>query len=401
MHNINLALVFYKISFTKNVKGVKSVSVSIFSKKVLYSMIKPATKLSLLMLAAIAMSGCAYSSDALFPSLFGSDEQEGIAAGTMDSEDTSIPALGSTNFEPVEISEGSNTGTFVGQKVVMFRSELAQLQNAIRNNNAQLQQIRASVVNNALQYHKVVGMIEAKLQVGTTPGNPTMFGMLEGAQNNIQVMNANTNALNQLAARVSADAANTDYLVDAVRSSYSISGAVDEDHRQLRILENEANQTSILMNSLLNEINNDIVRQKQYTSTANDNIAALSAAIKVGSYGVNNVPLSTGKTVSPHFGTQTQVVGSGSPLFVAKLNKAGTRYKAGLKQAVDSARAKKPSVIFDIVAVSPAAGSSAAAKSNATQVFQDLIDMGVSADKITLSAKTGDVASSEVRVFVR
>ena len=353
------------------------------------------------MLAAIAMSGCAYSSDALFPSLFGSDEQEGIAAGTMDSEDASIPALGSTNFEPVEISEGSNTGTFVGQKVVMFRSELAQLQNAIRNNNAQLQQIRASVVNNALQYHKVVGMIEAKLQVGTTPGNPTMFGMLEGAQNNIQVMNANTNALNQLAARVSADAANTDYLVDAVRSSYSISGAVDEDHRQLRILENEANQTSILMNSLLNEINNDIVRQKQYTSTANDNIAALSAAIKVGSYGVNNVPLSTGKTVSPHFGTQTQVVGSGSPLFVAKLNKAGTKYKAGLKQAVDSARAKKPSVIFDIVAVSPAAGSSAAAKSNATQVFQDLIDMGVSADKITLSAKTGDVASSEVRVFVR
>lgn len=363
-------------------------------------MTKSATKLSLLMLSLFVMSGCAYSSDALFPSLFGSDEQEGIASGTSDSDENAVPGLGSTNFEPVKVSDGSNTGTFVGQKVVMFRSELTQLQSAIRANNAQLQQIRASVVNNALQYHKVIGMIEAKLQVGTTPGNPNMFGMLEGAQNNIQVMNANTNALSQLAARVSADTANTDYLVDAIRASYSISGAVDEDHRQLRILENEANQTSILMNSLLNEVNSDIVRQKQYIATASDNISNLAAAIKVGSYGVNNVPLGGAKASAPRFGAN-QAVGSGSPLFIAKLNKAGNKYKDGLKQAVKSARAKKPSVVFDVVAVSPANGNTAGAKSNATQIFQDLIDMGVSADRINLSAKTGNVSASEVQVFVR
>ena len=265
-------------------------------------MTKSATKLSLMMFAVFVMGGCSYSSDALFPSLFGSDEQENIASGSMEASEEAVPGLGSTNFEPIKISEGGNTGTFVGQKVVMFRSELTQLQSAIRSNNAQLQQIRASVINNALQYHKVVGMIEAKLQVGTTPGNPNMFAMLEGAQNNVQVMNSNTNALSQLAARVSADAANTDYLVDAIRASYSISGAVDEDHRQLRILENEANQTSILMNSLLNEVNSDIVRQKQYISTANDNIAGLASAIKVGSYGVNNVPLSTSAATGSRFG---------------------------------------------------------------------------------------------------
>ncbi|MBQ8661676.1 MAG: hypothetical protein IJ482_05050 [Alphaproteobacteria bacterium] len=365
-------------------------------------MTKSATNLSFMMLAVFVMSGCSYSSDALFPSLFGSDEQENIASAAPEASADVVPGLGSTNFEPVKVSEGGNTGTFVGQKVVMFRSELTQLQSAIRSNNAQLQQIRASVINNALQYHKVIGMIEAKLQVGTTPGNPNMFAMLDGAQNNIQVMNANTNALSQLAAKVSADAANTDYLVDAIRASYSISGAVDEDHRQLRILENEANQTSILMNSLLNEVNSDIVRQKQYVATASDNIGNLAAAIKVGSYGVNNVPLSGASAAASHFGASSQaVVGSGSPLFVAKLNKAGTKYKEGLKQAVNSARAKKPSVVFDVVAVSPANGSSAGAKSNATQIFQDLIDMGVGADKINLSAKTGNVTSSEVQIFVR
>ncbi len=144
-------------------------------------MTKSAANLSLLMASLFVISGCAYSSDALFPSLFGSNEQEEFASSN-DSDENAIPGLGSTNFEPVKVSEGGNTGTFVGQKVVMFRTELAQLQNAIRINNGQLQQIRASVVNNALQYHKLIGMIEAKLQVGTTPGNPNMFSMLDGAQ---------------------------------------------------------------------------------------------------------------------------------------------------------------------------------------------------------------------------
>lgn len=239
-----------------------------FFNKVLYSMTKSALKMYLSAVSMFLISGCTYSSDALFPSLFGSDAQEEMAAGDGGFSDEAVPALGSTNFEPLEISEGGNTGTFVGQKVATFRSELAQLQASIRNNNAQLQQIRGSVINNALQYHKVIGMIEAKLQVGTTPGNPQMFGMLQSAQSNIQTMNANTIALSQLSTRVQSDAANTTYLADSIKAAYGISGAVDEDHRQLRILENEATQTSILINSLLTEINSDISRQQQYIETA-------------------------------------------------------------------------------------------------------------------------------------
>ena len=340
------------------------------------------------------LGGCAYSSDAIFPSLFGENEQDVVTT-----ENAEVSVVGSTNFEPVKITDGNNTGTFVGQKVVMFRSELNQLQHSISNNNAQLQQIRASVVNNALQYHKAIGMIEAKLQVGTTPGNPQMFSMLEGAQNNIQVMNGNANTLTQLAAKVAADSANTDYLVNAIRAAYTISGAVDEDHRQLHILENEAGQTSILMNSLLNEINNDISRQKQYINTASDTIVHLSSAIKVGSYGVNNVPLNN-QVSANNFGV-TSSVSSGSPLFAVKFNKAGINYKDGLKQAVSNALSKKPSVIFEVVAVSPANGSGAIAKNNATQIFQDMVDMGVSPANINLSAKTGTGTNSEVQIFVR
>lgn len=361
-------------------------------------------KTSLALVSMFLINGCAYSTDALFPSLFGSDTQEEMASPSgIITEDTNVP-VGTNSFEPVEVSAGSNTGTFVGQKVMTFRSELTQLQTSIRNNNAQLQQVRGSVINNALQYHKVIGMIEAKLQVGTTPGNPQMFAMLQGAQNNIQVMNANTNALSQLSARVSADAANTSYLLDSIRAAYSISGAVDEDHRQLRILENEANQTSILINSLLAEINSDVARQQQYIETSRNYIVDLNSAIKTGSFGISNSPLVSSHVTPAGFG-KNKAVHSGKPLFVAKFNKSKVDYKAGLKKAVSSAVSRKPNVMFDVVAVSPANGnqlSSANAKNNATQIFQEMISMGVSADKINLSAKTSPtVNSSEVQIFVK
>ena len=181
---------------------------------------------------------------------------------------------------------------------------------------------------------------------------------------------------------------------------------MDEDHRQLRILENEANQTSITINSLLAEINNDVLRQKQYIETANNYIMDLNQAIKVGSYGVNNAPLISSQVSAVHPAyAGNNPAASGKPLFVAKFNKSKVNYKQGLKQAVSSAVSRKPGVMFEVVAVSPVNGSRLAAgnaRNNAAAVFQDIVEMGIGADKISLSSKTSDSAtSSEVHVYVK
>lgn len=363
---------------------------------------KKIAKISSLMMA-VALGGCTYSQDAIFPSLFGSDIQEQAA---QDNTANAGIVLGTTNFEPVNISEVSNTGTFVGQKVLTFRGELNQLQNSIRANNAELQKIRSSIINNALEYHKTIAEIETKLQVGTTPGNPHMFEKLAKAENNIQVMNTNAAALNQLSGKISADTANTDYLVEAIRSAYSISGAVDEDHRQLRILENEAGQTSVLMHSLLNEINSDISRQQQYVKTANANIANLSSAIRVGSFGVNNTPISVSPMLTANAENITQVdadvpafVG-GKPLFAVRFANKNVDYKDGLKKAVANALAKKKNVVFDVVAVNSLQSTSA--NEYASKIFQEVISLGVSADKVNISSKI-DTESDypSVVIFVR
>ena len=90
---------------------------------------------------AVALSGCTYSQDAIFPSLFGSDIQEQAA----ENQSNAGIVLGTTNFEPVNVSEVSNTGTFVGQKVMTFRGELNQLQNSIRVIKMQLESERKRI----------------------------------------------------------------------------------------------------------------------------------------------------------------------------------------------------------------------------------------------------------------
>lgn len=367
---------------------------------------KIAINLSLAAVSVLTMGGCTFSSDALFPSLIGSDDQEQVATAYQNTGN--LPTLGTTNFEPIEIEEGSKTGTFVGQKVISFRNELSQLQSSIKKHNEELQKVRASVINNAMQYHKTIGTIEAKLQVGTTPGNPNMYILLQNAQNNIQTMNINTDTLNQLSARVASDAAMTTYLLDSIRAAYGVSGAIDEDHRQLRILENETNQTSILINSLLSEVNADISRQQQYIESARNYIVDLNSSIKVGSYGVANSPLVTSSVspaVNPILIGNSSVPATAKPLFVAKFNKANVNYHDGLRLAVSNAVSAKPNVRFDIVSVTPSSAaqlSKTNAQKNAGEIFKEIINMGVSADKVSLSSKTSsDATSPEVRIYVK
>mgnify|MGYP001051448262 CR=1 FL=1 len=373
---------------------------------------KTGLTLSFISGSLLLLGGCAFSSDALFPSLVGSSSQEAYNAEKNGIDSADLPMLGSSSFEPLEVSKGGDTGTFVGQKVISFRNELTQLQNAIRTNNSELQKIRTAVISNASQYHKTVGAIEAKLQVGTTPGNPQMYALLQSAQNNVQQMNVNSNALQQLSARVTSDASVVNNLLDSIRATFSISGAVDEDHRQLRILQNETNQTAILINSLLNEVNSDVSRQIQYNETANSNIVQLDSAIKRGSYGVSNVPLSApmpvitsaSRTAPASFNADNTAV-AGKPLFVAKFNKGNVNYKDGLRRAVNAAKAKKANVVFEVVAVTPISGGTSArsnAQNQATTIFQEIVNMGVNAERVSLSSRTNAEASSpEVQIFVR
>ena len=358
------------------------------------------------LLAALAMCGCSFASDALFPSLSDNDvsdvEVERVTVepsdmgGSMDVSATP-PKMGTTNFKPLTVTPGAVTGTFVGQKVVTFRKELDQLQKTILRRNAELQAIRDKSADDARRYHETVAFINARLQVGTTPGNPKMQAKWQDAQRRLEMMGQDVASMNQLATQVAMDSAMTSYLLDSVRAAYNLSGAVDEDHHQLRILEDETNQTAVLIERLLTELNEDIKRQQQYVAGEKRNLTTLALAIKDGQlYGASlssQIPSRGDETLISTMQASSALpianIAGRRALVVIRFDKPNVPYEQALYRAVKTALERQSDAMFDLVAVTPVgmkASSAHGSRRYAEAVLRSLSAMGLPASRVNLSA---------------
>jgi len=94
---------------------------------------------------------------------------------------------------------------------------------------------------------------------------------------------------------------------------------------------------------------------------------------------------------------------------VIRFDQPNVDYEQPLYTAVSRALERKPGATFTIQAVSPNASSAAevasntkASRENATKVLHSLTEMGMPADRLSLSATMSpDVQSGEIRIFVR
>ncbi|MDP7097946.1 MAG: hypothetical protein QF511_05420, partial [Rhodospirillales bacterium] len=157
------------------------------------------------------------------------------------------PQLGQTNFQPSGVTPGASTGTFVGKRVDELREELKKLQSAISQHNSGLQQLRAKMVQDSQRYHGTIAAVNSRLQVGTTPGNPILVRQYNSAQADLDRVSADIGEMNKLATAVAGDSTMSAYLSESTRAAFGVSGAIDDDHRQLAILEDEVNRTVVLI----------------------------------------------------------------------------------------------------------------------------------------------------------
>ncbi len=380
---------------------------------------------------AVLLSGCSLDSNVLWP-----DDPSDAPYASVGSQDTAIPqlaasppprstigaapppALGTTNFVPPPISSPQATGTFVGQKVSQHRSELRTLQVSINEHNRKLQEIRNVTTANAQRYHGTVAVVTARLQLGTTPGNPVLVNQWNAAQLALDRISSDITSMTSLGTTVAADSAMSAYLLESLRATYGLSGAIDEDHRQVSILEDETNRTVVMVDRLLNELSEDIARQTGYVGNARGDLTTLSLAVKNGEmYGaslgnrafstaapvVSMAPSSLGRSSSRYAGADRR------PLVVIRFDRPDVPYQQALYSAVKKAQERKPSAQFDLVAVAPTSSSAAQSqlaqsksKRHAQEVLRTLNDMGLPSEVVTLSATTsGDTATNEVHIYVR
>jgi hypothetical protein len=381
--------------------------------------------------AAFGLASCGSIDDAMFGGDSGSDQSAAAdtsAPGTLpDTSSTTAPAAtasmpgtlpggagGSSvaagpniSITPVTIEAGVNTGTAVGQKVAQLRADVAGLQDKIVSAAQRLADLRGQAGASAASYHDTKARITTHLQMGTTRGNPELVAQWNSAQTSLDELTANINALNALGTDVSGSASRAHFDLDTIQSTYNVSGAVDEDHRQLSVLEDETDQTVVLIDRLMRQISEDVQRQTAYVANERANLTTLASAIKNGElYGSElGAPMLASTTAPASYGATP----SGAALVTIRFDRADVQYQQILYTALSQALQARPGAGFDIVGVSPTRGTASAvqlaqtsARRHAQEVMRSMTDMGVPATRLGISSATDpSITSSEVRVFVR
>lgn len=385
--------------------------------------------------AALLLTGCSWKEDSLWPSFSrnGSKpggEQVAVPASAAEASGELVldpsqspgasapPVLGSTNFTPAQTSPGAPTGTLVGGRVGQLRAELQTMDGRVAQHNVRLQQLRATTAGNAQRYHGTVAAVTARLQLGTTPGNPVVISQWNAAQADLDRLSSDIAALNGLSNAVAEDAGVAEYLLESARATYGLAGAIDEDHRQLGVLEDETNRSQVLVQRLLGELDEDIARQTAYVANERARLTTLANGIKQGE--MFGEPLSSlSAPVMPgraSAGTAASLgrggaamAGNTRPLVVIRFDRADVEFEQPLYTALSRTLERRPDARFDVVSVAPSGGSASAVRRGQTQsrrnaeaVMSSITDMGLPASRLSISSTTSaDVVANEVHIYVR
>ena len=320
--------------------------------------------------------------------------------------------------------QGGNS--LVNGKIEMLNRDLFTLQATVSRLSEQLRAIEGRGRNTAASYYASVATINTQLQTGTTPGNPRLIQKLDMAQADLDTLNNNIANLNTLAVEIADSASRGSYLLDTVRSTYNLSGAVEEDHARLAQMEDQINSVIVTVDRLLNDVNDDITRTNAYLNTERNNLRTLSLAVTNGDlYGKSlaNHPFSRAQpstllqqasfggpaAASQPFPPSTPSVGAPRPLAKIRFDKPNVDYEQPIYSAVQNAIQRFPNGRFELIAVHPTAGNAAQvaiestrSRRNAERVLRTLTQMGVPLEQIDLSyAPSPEARSSEVHLFLR
>jgi hypothetical protein len=300
---------------------------------------------------------------------------------------TAAAPSNSVSITPVQIEAGTDTGTPVSQTVQQLRDQLSGLEQRLASGAQRLTDVRTANASSATTYQESKAQIMTRLQLGTTRGNPELVAQWNTAQSALDQLSANINTLNAIGTDVNTDSSSAHFVLDQIVATFNVSGAVDEDHRQLAVLEDETNQTIILIDRLLKSVADDIQRQTAYVANERANLTTLANGIKNGEL---------------YSADMTPMMGAARPMAASGSFSGGGGAIAVVRNGGGNSK-------FEIVAVSPTRGTANAVqiaqtttKRRAQEVLRAMTDMGVPASRMQISSSTDPgLSTGEVRVYQR
>ena len=313
------------------------------------------------------------------------------------------------------IAEAS--GTFVGQKIDPLKTDYTSVGDAFDVHRDSYEEVKTRVYGSATEFFGTVAAINTKLQLGTTPGNPVLVRQYDQAQGELDNIEEYLREINLLNQKVNADAGVVALLKSTINKVLRLAGAIDQDHRQLEVLEDDVEKLEIDIERLINEITEEISRQAGFAKIENQNLLVMAVAIRNGEAmgtGILNRSFLAAQALAdagpPDQQLEVpQVNISGLPLVVIRFDDPDINYEKTLFDAIGISVDKKADANFGLVAVAPIGKNEAETRINsskvkkyAERVLRSLVSFGLPSKKVALTAKTsGDVVVPEVHIYVQ
>lgn len=301
--------------------------------------------------------------------------------------------------------------TYVGDRILEMRDEYQSLDNEVTIRLEDFQSLRLSGIASAEVYHSTVAAISARLQIGTTPGNPILLNQYEKAQTELAEVGAQGQMLVDLGNQIALLNTRITYLRDQTRAAKRLRGAVDQDHRNLSSLQDNIKRRTVDVVRLLENLNETVRRRDIYLAAERRRLTQLASAIAVGeSFGLGLGPLNSLPVTDENNELQDEKRSdslTNNPIAVVRLKEESSKFRQGLFGAVSAALERTPDAKFTLVAVSSSAGNAsekaeraASARDKAGRIVNSLISMGMPADRLSVTELAlADVEDTEVRVY--
>ena len=338
------------------------------------------------------------------------DDEEMIAQA----EDEFVDDRGLSRADQM-IAEAS--GTFVGQKIDPLKTDFTSVGDAFNVHRDSYEEVKSRVYGAATEFFGTVAAINTKLQLGTTPGNPVLVRQYDQAQGELDNIEEYLREINLLNQKVNADAGVVALLKSTLNKVLRLAGAIDQDHRQLEVLEDDTEKLEIDIARLINEITEEISRQAGFAKIENQNLLVMAVAIRNGEAmgtGILNRSFLAAQALADSGPPDQQlevpqVNISGLPLVVIRFDDPDINYEKTLFDAIGTTVDKKTDATFGLVAVAPIGKNegetrinSSKVKKYAERVLRSLVSFGLPSKKVALTAKTsGDVVVPEVHIYVQ
>ena len=359
--------------------------------------------------AILTFTGCAMSSDQSNDAYYDNDFtlKTPHAAGT-------APEQAGVD-RSAEFASNTPIVSEVSKKIAAIEAKLRQIQKNIKRASDSFHDLKNRTAEEADRYYEYTARIRARLQNGTTPGNPELTEMWKQASALLAGSDKNMSETAKLSSEMVRAKNELDSLIETVRETFSVPGAMEIDHENLKQLEDESNQTIISLNRLSSELAKKITNLQSYFAAESRNVNALSTEIQTGRVANGNVPRQAEAPAAPARQTEQAYIPSAidlpdadltgrRPLMIIRFDKRRVDYEQSLYKAVKAALDKRPKTRFEVVAISPAdtrSGVFEAAK-NADAVRESLLAMGLPASRIYSSqASKPSIKTTEVHLYLK